>query len=224
MSIQREEILACACDIYVEEGLAGLSMRSMAERIGVTAPALYRHYENKERVLTDLVGEAYRVLLGYLSRGLEGTSPWERFRRAGEGYLDFALEQPRMYQVLYAAPDVIGLEELPEETAAQACAIGQFWNDRVRECMEAGVLEQDDPEDVSATLWAHAHGLVSIWLRGMVDLDAEGFRELYRVSSRRVLAGLATDAHRMRLRGSSEETARPSETYGGVEGETVERA
>lgn len=204
MSIQREQILSCACDLYVEEGLDALSMRRMAERLGVTAPALYRHYENKERVLLDLVGEAYRVLLGYLSRALEGDTPWERFRRAAEGYLDFALEQPRMYQVLYAAPDVIGVEELPEETAAQACAIGQFWNDRVRECMDANLLERGDPGDVSATLWAHAHGLVSIWLRGMVDMDEEGFRSLFRASSRRVLAGLATDALRIRLRGSSE--------------------
>lgn len=211
MSLQREQILSCACDLYVEEGLDALSMRRMAERLGVTAPALYRHYENKQRVLVDLVGEAYRVLLGYLSRALEGETPWERFRRAGEGYLDFALEQPRMYQVLYAAPDVIGFEELPEETAAQACAIGQFWNDRVRECMDAGLLERGDPEAVSATLWAHAHGLVSIWLRGMVGLDEDGFRALFRASSRRVLAGLATDALRARLRTPAGETARTVE-------------
>lgn len=224
MSIQRDQILACARDLYVEEGLDALSMRGMAERLGVTAPALYRHYENKERVLADLVGEAYRVLLGRLSRALEGDSPWERFRRAGEGYLEFAVEEPRLYQVLYAAPDVIGVAELPEETAAQACAIGQFWDDRVRECMDAGFLERGDPAEISATLWAHAHGLVSIWLRGMVDLDEKAFRSLYRASARRVLAGMATDDHRRRLRDSSEETARPSETYGGVEGEPVESA
>lgn len=224
MSIQRDQILTCARDLYVEEGLGALSMRGMAERLGVTAPALYRHYENKERVLADLVGEAYRVLLGHLSRALEGDSPWERFRRAGEGYLEFAVEEPRLYQVLYAAPDIIGVGELPEETAAQACAIGQFWDDRVRECMDAGLLERGDPAEVSATLWAHAHGLVSIWLRGMVDLDEKAFRSLYGASARRVLAGMATDEHRRRLRGSGEETARPSETYGGVEGEPVERS
>lgn len=208
MSIERDQILSCACDLYVEEGLDALSMRRMAERLGVTAPALYRHYENKERVLVDLVGEAYRVLLGYLSRALEGDTPWERFLRAGDGYLDFALEQPRMYQVLYAAPDIIGLEALPEETAAQACAIGQFWNDRVRECMDAGLFERGDPEEVSATLWAHAHGLISIWLRGMMDVDEKEFRSLFRASSRRVMAGMATDAHRRRLRSEPAETAR----------------
>ncbi|MFW6192424.1 MAG: TetR/AcrR family transcriptional regulator [Gemmatimonadota bacterium] len=224
MSIQPEQILACARDLYVEEGLDALSMRRMAERLGVTAPALYRHYENKERVLVDLVGEAYGVLLGHLSRALEGDSPWERFRKAGEGYLEFAVEEPRLYQVLYAAPEIIGVGELPEETAARACAIGQFWDDRVRECMDAGFLERGDPTEVSTTLWAHAHGLVSIWLRGMVDLDEEAFRSLFRSSARRVLAGLATADHRRRLRDPSEETERPSESYDRVEGKPVERA
>lgn len=211
MSEQREKILACACDLYLEDGLEGFSMRKLARAVGVTAPALYRHYESKERVLLDVVGEAYRSLAEYLYRGLQGRTPEERFRLAGEGYLAFALENARLYEVLFAFPDLIGMEDLPEEVEGQACAIGQFWNDRVRECMDAGLLEPGDPGELSASLWAHAHGLVSIWLRGMVDLDDEGFRAFYRESSRRVLAGLATDVLRARLRSATAETARAAE-------------
>ncbi|HZD04720.1 MAG TPA: TetR/AcrR family transcriptional regulator, partial [Longimicrobiales bacterium] len=90
MSEQRDRILACACDLYLEDGLEGFSMRKLARSVGVTAPALYRYYESRERVLLDVVGEAYRRLAEYLYEALKGRTPEERFRMAGDGYLSFA--------------------------------------------------------------------------------------------------------------------------------------
>ncbi|MDP2496868.1 MAG: TetR/AcrR family transcriptional regulator [Candidatus Palauibacterales bacterium] len=199
MATKREDILNSACDLYLAEGLEGFSMRQLARRVGVTAPALYRHYENKEAVLAEVVGEAYERLLRYLSRALEGDTPVERFRRAGRAYLDFALENARLYQMLYASRDVLGMERMSEEARSQACAIGQFWRDRVREVMDAGFLEEADPEQVAVTLWSHAHGLIALHLRGMLEADEEAFRNLYVASTRRVLRGLATDGARSRM-------------------------
>ena len=48
MSEQRDRILSCACEMYLQDGLDGFSMRKLARVLGVTAPALYRHYESKE--------------------------------------------------------------------------------------------------------------------------------------------------------------------------------
>lgn len=195
MGDTREEILDRACELCLSEGLEGFSMRELARRVGVTAPALYRHFDSRDHVLLEVVNEAYRTLTRYLHRALEGATPEERFRMAGSAYLDFALDQPRMYQVLYAAPDVLGVRDLPEETAAHACAIGQFWNDRVRECMETGVLRADlDAADVSTTLWAHAHGLLSLFFRGMLAADPGELRHIYRTSNERILGGLGIPA------------------------------
>lgn len=192
MTEQRENILACACELYLEDGLDGFSMRKLARAVGVTAPALYRHFESKEAVLLDVVGEAYARFAQYLYGALQGRTPEERFRLAGEGYLDFALDQPRLYEVLFASPDVMGMTQLSPEVEAQACAVGQFWNDRVRECMDAGMLRRADPDALGVTLWAHAHGLVSLYLLGALPVEGEdAFRELYRLSGNRLLRGLA---------------------------------
>lgn len=199
MATKRADILDSACDLYLAEGLEGFSMRQLARRVGVTAPALYRHYENKEAVLAEVVGEAYRRLVQYLYRALEGETPEARFRLAGRAYADFALENPRLYQMIYASRDVLGMERLSEETRSQAFAIGQFWRDRVREVMDAGTLEQRDPEEAAVTLWSHAHGLIALHLRGMLETDEEEFRNLYDESTRRVLRGLATDEERSRM-------------------------
>lgn len=191
MSIQRAEILDRACQLFLEEGLEGFTMRRLAGRLGVTAPAIYRHYASKEAVLTDVVEEAYGRMSTYLRGALEGDSPGGRFRRAGDGYLAFALENPRLYQVLYASPEMMGVEDISELRERHGAALEQFWHDRVRECMDAGLLREADPGDVALTLWAHAHGLIALYLQGMLETDEAGFRELYRSSHRRALRGLA---------------------------------
>lgn len=187
----RDDILEAARELYLSEGPEGMTMRRLADRVGVTAGALYRHYEGKQDVLLDVVQEAQKTWLGYLTRALEGETPWERMSRASRAYLDFALEQRRLYEMLYATPEVIGFEELPEEESARARAIRQFWRDRVAECMEAGLLEGASPEEVGVTLWSHAHGLISLYHRGLVEMEEERFRELFEASRRRVLEGLA---------------------------------
>ncbi len=165
-------------------------MRKLARALGVTAPALYRHYRSKETVLLAVVEEAYRMFTQRIYRALRARSPEERLTRAGQEYLDFALEHPHMYEMIYVSPHMLGLEEFPESLLETACATGQFWQDRVRECMEAGLLKVGDPEKVAMTMWAHAHGLVSIYLRGLLPVDREHFLKVYHASSMRILHGL----------------------------------
>ena len=191
MSTQREEILRAACELLVVGGLDGLSMRKLATRLGVTAPALYRHYESKESVLVDVVGEAFKVFAQYLYRALDGRTPVERFRLTGRSYLAFALEHQEYYAILHASHEIMGHDKLPHEATDHACAVGQFMVDRVREGMECGMLKPGPPETVARTIWAHAHGLVSIYYRGLFRIEEAEFRHLFLESGWRLMEGLA---------------------------------
>lgn len=192
MTDQREHILGCACDLYLEAGMEGFSMRKLAQQVGVTAPALYRHFENREDLLLQVVGEAHNVLGSYLYRALSASTPRERFSAAGEAYMEFALEHPRYFQIMHAFAEHLGLSEVPVEVEERMGGVKRFWDDRVRECMESGVLRRDDPDRVGLTLWAHAYGLLSLYLRGLLDAPESAFRELYGDSFARILRGLAT--------------------------------
>jgi len=195
MSDPRNSILACACDLYLRAGLPGFSMRKLARDVGVTAPALYRHYGGREAVLADVVREAYRAFMSYMYRALEAPSPLERFRQAGTGYLDFALENPRWYTIMFSGPERLGMDSLPEDIEAMGCAIHQFWIDRVSECMRAGILKDGDPLAVSLTLWAHAHGMVQLFHQGRLGTgDAGEFRSLFAQSGARLMSGVASEA------------------------------
>ena len=192
MGIKREDILDAACRCYMEEGVAGISMRGLARTLGVTAPALYRHFASKEEVMVGVVSEAYGRMSQYLYRALEGRTSLSRFRLAGEAYLSFALDNPRMYLTMYAGPSFLGLQQIPDEVVQRGCAIGQFWNDRVRECIQDGYLKPGSPDELGTTMWAHAHGLLSIYLRGILQVTEEQFRQEFDSSFWRMMAGLGT--------------------------------
>jgi AcrR family transcriptional regulator len=166
-------------------------MRKLAARLGVTAPALYRHYESKETVLVDVVGEAFKVFAEYLYRALDGRTATERFSMTGRSYLAFALDHPQYYALLHAAHEIMGRQGLPHDETDHACGVGQFMVDRVREGMDSGMLKPGSPETVARTIWAHSHGLVSIYHRGLLRMEEPEFRQLFLESSWRLMEGLA---------------------------------
>jgi AcrR family transcriptional regulator len=195
MGIQRDQILRCARDLYLTEGIEGFSMRKLAKCVGCTAPALYRHYESKEEVMREVVVDAYGLFTQYLYRALEGTTPVERFLGAGRSYFDFALEQPALYEIIYVPAEVLGAQSVDASITDQASAVGQFWSDRVREMMDAGYLKKGDPIEIATTLWGHAHGLISIYHRGLLSAGSvKDFRALMTESFFRIMKGLGTEA------------------------------
>lgn len=188
----RARILASARTLYLEGGAQAVTMRGVAEQVGVTATALYRHFDNKEDLLTELIGQAFATFGAYLHRALGGKTPMERFVRSSESYLDFALEQREIYRTIFMSP-VPKTEDRPDFNSHRfdPASTFQFLVDRIRECVDSGDLRKGDPEEVAVTVWAHVHGLVSLQICGSLDLTDEQFREVYRTSVKRLVTGLA---------------------------------
>lgn len=183
-------ILAAARDLYLEKGLRGFSMRHLAGTLDVSPTALYRHFRNKEELIHRVIEEAVKVFATYLFASLAGRTPEERFRMGGEAYLNFALEQRKYYEVIFMAPEQFGAGPAPEGLQKKDKATFQFLIDRVQELMDGGILAKGVPKDVAVTIWAHCHGLVSLYLAGKMPMDETAFRRLYWESSERILRGL----------------------------------
>lgn len=193
-SDSRERILGHACEMIVADGLDGFSLRKLARDLGVTAPALYRHFNSKEDVLRSVIAEAFRTFGAYLYRALEGRTARERLALTGQGYVAFALEQPRYYEIIHLSPAFLGFGELPPEAMEPACATRHFLSDRVRECMEAGVIKPDDIEVVATTIWAFSHGLVSLYLGGLLPVPRDEFPAFVRSTMMRLFTGIGGPA------------------------------
>jgi AcrR family transcriptional regulator len=177
----RIRILSEARELFLEVGLAGFSMRVLAERVGVSATALYRHFEDRDAILASLLDEAFRAFGGTLMQALAGQTPFERLRLSGKAYFEFALAHPRDYELMFMTNCAdLGLTRMSEELAQRAQSTFVFLVDRVSECMESGVFPRAEPRTVAVYIWTQVHGLASLWLVGQLskDLDEAGFRGL----------------------------------------------
>lgn len=190
MGGQNTRILDSARDIYLSEGLQGLSMRKIAARVGVTATALYRHFDSKEAIVGEMLEEGFRIFASYLNRALEEESPEARMLAAGGSYAEFAIEQPKYYETIFMAPAEIWTRTLPASHAEGFSKTFQFLTGRVKECIDGGYFHAGDPAEIATTLWAHSHGLASLYLTGRFEASPEEFKELFMRSGLRMIEGL----------------------------------
>jgi AcrR family transcriptional regulator len=164
----KSRIAGAARALYFERGPEAVTMRAVAERVGVTATALYRHFADKDALLKEVVGEGSRLLGSHLFRALEASTPLERLRATALAYLDFALAQPQAYRALFDSTGDAA-DESPVER--QRGAVSRFLRDRVREAMDAGAIAPGDPDGTALTLWSLLHGLASLHQAGVTRME-----------------------------------------------------
>jgi len=184
----RAGILDAAKAVCLEEGIGQLTMRRLGERLGVTAPAIYRHFRGKDDLIQALVDEANVSLVSYLAAALEGRTPRARLLRVAERYLDFALERPLHYQVLFLSRGRTDIDRLPRETRS---ANFRFVLERIRECMADGTLHRRDATAVAITFWGLMHGLVALHRQGRFGRRPAAFRPIFKRALGHLLEGLA---------------------------------
>ena len=186
----RDAILAAALENFRAEGPRGFTMSGVANIARVTTPAIYRHFSGKEELLSELVNQGFDLFLQYLTRCLVGKTPRERLMLVADAYLDFAIEHPRHYETIFMTAEIPGFKRFPDDFRAGRSASFQFLVDRVRECIDAGILKKGDAVDVSLTLWAQSHGFVSLYLMGRFGKDLKAVRTEHHKTLARLFAGL----------------------------------
>jgi AcrR family transcriptional regulator len=162
-----QAMLDAARDILAERGLEGLSMRSVADRVGVTATAIYRYFPGKEALVSRVVERGFQRFGEYLRDAGERHphGSLERINALGEAYLRFALENQAYFRVLFSLDhsDRQAIEDLPDGGGHG------LLRRAVVEAMEAGVMRRADPETVAMYLWSVTHGLVTLSLTCRID-------------------------------------------------------
>lgn len=154
----RADIIFAARDLMIEAPDT-LSMRAVADAVGVTAPSIYRHFADKDELLTAVVAEVFEELdTAMLAAGADVTDPLERLHAYGLAYLRFAIAHPEQYRLATMDP-------CPRPDIDQMLQEGAWvhMSDTIAECITAGVLA-GDPLAVTLDLWAGVHGLAALMI------------------------------------------------------------
>ncbi len=175
MADTRMLILDQARDLFSEEGLQAFSMRRVAERSKLTVSALYRHFDDKDALLAEVLEASFGTFAGYLMRSLDAETPLERFRSTAHRYFDFGREHPRDYALMFMTNCAdLGFDKLGDETRERLGSSFRFLVNRIEECLEAGVFKPADPEKLAVIVWSQTHGMMSLYLVGQLGPLAEG--------------------------------------------------
>jgi AcrR family transcriptional regulator len=156
----RAACVRAAMELLEESGETALSLRAVARRAGVSPAAPYRHYEDREALVSAVAALGYRELAKRLVAAHSSPSTPEQLASVAVAYVQFALERPALFRIMFGEP----CDRDNDERTAATAAVTLY----LREIVERAFPEADTEAMATAT-WALVHGLAFLHLDGKLD-------------------------------------------------------
>ncbi|MDA3663816.1 TetR/AcrR family transcriptional regulator [Mycobacterium xenopi] len=173
----RDEILDAATELLLETGHAKeVSIRAVAQRVGVTPPSIYLHFEDKDALLDAVCARYLAKLDQEMQRVAAGEpSAVEVLRAQGLAYVRFALETPELYRIATMGEWRSG----SDVDATLDSSAFQHIRDTVQTLMDENIYPPGDPTTVALQLWSAAHGVAALLIAKphLPFGDAEAFAD-----------------------------------------------
>lgn len=153
--------------LIADRAIESFSLREVARNTGVSATSVYRHFPDKEALMTALaheglaqLGAAQRAAAEQAGAGLEG------FAATGRAYVRFALANPALFRLIFASPALAGAEPDFSDEANPMTFLR-------RNAAAAGNAPLDDPATALRVTraWSLVHGLAMLMLDGQIPAD-----------------------------------------------------
>ncbi len=175
----RERIFSAARSVLDQEGAAGLTIRKVATRAGLSPMAMYRHFAGKEGLLNALVEDGFAAWED-IARSITTRDPIKWLSELMQAFIDFALSQPHRFDAAFflPAPDV---RRYPEDFAAGRSPVGAMMMMRIDQARADGRLTDKPALEIVLALAGLAQGLVSMQRAGRFTSEKQ-FRQLYRTA------------------------------------------
>jgi len=170
-------------------GAEAVTMRRVASAVGITAMAVYRHYPDRDGLLNAVADRGFEELAAHLATISFSGSFEERLSKMAEIYLDHALENPRLFELMFLKPRH-GARKYPRDFMAGTSPTANRMAEVIREGMQNGYFRKDNEWEIVFEMGALSHGLIMLFLGGRMTVSKEEFRALYRRSFRRYLHGI----------------------------------
>src|SRR5579871_1475072 len=184
-----QKIHAAARKLLDKEGAEAVTMRRVAEKVGITPMAIYRHFPDRAALLNALADEGFRELAAWLTEQRLTGDVEQRLYRMGDLYLEHALEHPKLFDLMFLKPRE-GARQYPRDFKAGKSPTGNLMAETVQAAMDSGYFRKDDVWEITFEMGALSHGLIMLYLGGRLSTTPAEFRALYRRSFRRYINGI----------------------------------
>lgn len=161
----RVQITQAALELVREEGIGGLTARTLAKKLGSSSCPIFTVFENMEEVQQSVLEAAKACYKGYVEKGLAQAAA---FKGVGTQYILFAVQEPKLFQLLFmneqsAVPDIDGVLPIIDESYEKILA----------SITEGYGLDKESAEKLYRHLWIYSHGIAALCATKMCHFSGE---------------------------------------------------
>ncbi|MGH2910431.1 MAG: TetR/AcrR family transcriptional regulator [Solirubrobacteraceae bacterium] len=156
----RSALVRAAIELLEESGKAALSLRAVARHAGVSPAAPYRHYADRAALVSAVAAVGYRELAEELMAAHPSPATPEQLAGAAVVYVQFALQRPALFRMMFGEP----CDRDNDERVAATEAITRY----VRAIVER-TFPDADAGALATAIWALVHGFAFLHLDGKLD-------------------------------------------------------
>lgn len=159
-----DEIIDATTDLLIGLGSAdAVSIRAVAQRVGVTPPSIYRHFIDKEELLDAVCAHYFEQFAEVMKAASDGVDDLrDRALAQGVAYIRFAIENDVVYRTASSRVTEPGRPSKTDEVLLSSAFV--YFTDTVEQMMAAGIVPTGDPVVTVLKLWSAAHGLASLMI------------------------------------------------------------
>lgn len=186
----RAALVAAALKEIAKTGPDGFSLRGVARRAGVSAPAVYRHFADKDALLAAVAEECWDRIGAALLAAVEAApdDALERFRATGIAYVTFAVEHPEHFRAM-SVPGLI--ERMSPDRMERANAWSTEERTALARAQETGQIAALPLDDIMLAATSLTHGVAAQIVEGRFGkVDVARARELAIAATAVLGAGL----------------------------------
>ena len=159
--LTKDTIVACAFARLRREGYQSLNARALASELGCSTMPLFHHFDSMEEIRSAAVKQAKELYTQYIERGLSEPIP---FKGSGKAYIQFAREEPKLFELFFM---------MPEGTVPELAA-GDPTHDTVAMfAQKASGASTDRSEEIYREMWIFVHGIATLTVTGTVSFTDE---------------------------------------------------
>jgi AcrR family transcriptional regulator len=172
----REALINEACKQIEQEGAIALNLSKLAQKIGVSQPAVYRHFPNKQALVISVAQQGFERLIEELQAAFQPVEAdtFESIKAIATAYVEFALHHPELARLMFSMKERITDPELHNISKAAALPLFNI----VEQAQSQDNLRNQDVYTTVRIIWATIHGLAMLLMDEQMPLVTQSSQAL----------------------------------------------
>jgi AcrR family transcriptional regulator len=170
----RRALIEAGTELARDSGPDAVVLREATRRVGVAPNAAYRHFADRQALLTAVCAAAQSAMAAAIEAELAkvtraddpAVTGWARLRAVGTGYLRFAQAEPGLFRTAFSVPTDLQEATSPNRAGPGGLTPFQLLAAALDELVDVGVVPAQRRPDSEFLAWSAVHGLAVLLIEG----------------------------------------------------------